>query len=74
MGMGHADRPDYDKLIKLFEKGRSNIPPYLVSRASFETLVDQELFEHDPLFLKFSKALISQVNQPCIKAALAPYK
>ena len=26
MGLGHADKPDYDRLIKLLEKGKANIP------------------------------------------------
>src|SRR4051794_39132401 len=29
MGLSHADKPDYDKLVKLFEKGKANIPQYL---------------------------------------------
>src|SRR5437870_600887 len=58
MGLGHSDKPDYDKLVKLFEKGKTNIPQYLANKSLNDTLADPEAFTFDPIFLKYSKALI----------------
>ena len=52
----YYDRPDYDKLIKILEKGRDLIPFYPKSKIT-TSLVDQELFENDPIHLKYQELL-----------------
>ena len=51
----YYDKPDYDKLIRVLEKARDAIP--FVPRSKVQQLVDPELFEMDPLFLKFNEQL-----------------
>lgn len=48
------DRPDYDKLTRILEKAKE-ILPYQSKSKSQMSLVDQELFEMDPLFLNFNE-------------------
>lgn len=50
------DKPDYDRMIKLLEKARETIP--LLPKSKQQTLVDPELFEMDPLFLKYNECLV----------------
>jgi len=52
----YYDRPDYDKLIKILEKGRDLIPFYPKSKLT-TSLVDQDLFENDPIHLKYQELL-----------------
>jgi hypothetical protein len=52
----YYDKPDYDKLIKILEKARDLVPFYPKSKLT-SSLVDQELFEMDPVFLRFNECL-----------------
>ena len=63
MGLSHSDRPDYDKLIRILEKGKYKALMYLGSTTKSESLVDRELFAYDPMFLRFSKQLLSVSNK-----------
>jgi hypothetical protein len=52
----YYDKPDYDRMAKLLEKAKEAIPMQPRSKSN-NTLVDQDLFEMDPLFLKFNECL-----------------
>lgn len=52
----YYDKPDYDKLIKILEKAKETIP--FLPKSKQNTLVDQELFDMDPVFLKFDELLL----------------
>lgn len=54
----YYDKPDYDRLIKIFEKSRDMVPFFPKSKANCQQLADPELFELDPLFLKFNEQLV----------------
>lgn len=56
-GIDYYDRPDYDKLTRILEKAKEIIPYYSKSKSQ-STLVDQELFEMDPLFLNYNELLL----------------
>lgn len=55
--LDYYDRPDYDKLTRILEKAKEIIPYYSKSKVQ-STLVDQELFEMDPLFLNYNELLL----------------
>jgi len=48
-------KPEYDKLARVLEKARDSIPFFPPSKV--QQLVDAELFEMDPIFLKFNEQL-----------------
>jgi len=54
--LDYYDRPDYDFLIKVLERAKDSIPFY--AKMKNTTLVDNELFENDPLFVRYSEAYI----------------
>lgn len=41
--MSHNERPDYDKLIRFFEKGKAKIPSYAGSSPKISPLVDNDV-------------------------------
>ena len=43
MCLGHADRPDYDKLVRILEKGKTRAMLYLGLSNKSESLVDREV-------------------------------
>lgn len=43
MRLGYPERPDYDKLIKILEKGKARAMMYLGTTAKSESLVDREV-------------------------------
>ena len=51
--LSYYDKPDYDKLIKILEKAKESIPFY--AKMKTNTCVDQDLFDNDPLFVKFQE-------------------
>jgi hypothetical protein len=55
--MDYYDRPDYEKLTRILEKAKEIIPYYSKTK-TMNTLVDQELFEMDPLFLNYNELLL----------------
>ena len=55
--MDYYDRPDYEKLTRILEKAKEIIPYYSKTK-TMSTLVDQELFEMDPLFLNYNELLL----------------
>ena len=52
----YYDKPDYDKMIKILEKAKEAVP--FMTKTKMNTLVDQEVFEMDPVFLKFNELLM----------------
>ena len=53
----YYDKPDYERLIKILEKARDIVPFFPKSKAVTQQLVDPDLFEMDPIFLKFNEQL-----------------
>lgn len=41
--MSHSDRPEYDKLIRILEKGKAKVPSYVGANPKISPLVDNEV-------------------------------
>jgi hypothetical protein len=72
--MGHADKPDYEKLIKILEKGKSKIPPYLYMNQKSSVLVDAEVIYRDLLLIYSSYFIATQYSSGSPNAYCFSYK
>ena len=43
MCLGHADRPDYDRLVRILEKGKTRVMLHYGASTKSESLVDREV-------------------------------